>query len=47
MVLFECDGYDDTIVVDIVVAVEIGMCMFFSYFVSKEELLFFESDVCV
>ncbi|GIF50691.1 TetR family transcriptional regulator [Asanoa ferruginea] len=42
--LFERDGYDETTVADIAAAAEIGTRTFFSYFASKEELLFPESD---
>ena len=45
--LFERDGYDETTVADIAAAAEIGTRTFFSYFASKEELLFPESDVRV
>jgi AcrR family transcriptional regulator len=45
--LFERDGYDETTVADIAAAAEIGTRTFFSYFPSKEELLFPESDVRV
>jgi AcrR family transcriptional regulator len=46
-VLFERDGYDETTVADIAAAAEIGTRTFFSYFASKEELLFPESDARV
>jgi AcrR family transcriptional regulator len=42
--LFERDGYDDTTVADIAAAAEIGTRTFFSYFPSKEEVLFPEMD---
>jgi AcrR family transcriptional regulator len=42
--LFERRGYDETTVADIAAAAEIGTRTFFSYFASKEELLFPESD---
>src|SRR5258708_29078759 len=45
--LFERDGYDRTTVADIAAAAEIGTRTFFSYFASKEELLFPESDARV
>ena len=45
--LFDRDGYDETTVADIAAAAEIGTRTFFSYFASKEELLFPESDVRV
>jgi AcrR family transcriptional regulator len=45
--LFERDGYDETTVADIADAAEIGTRTFFSYFASKEELLFPESDARV
>ncbi|UWZ40498.1 TetR/AcrR family transcriptional regulator [Dactylosporangium roseum] len=38
--LFERDGYERTTVADIAAAAEIGTRTFFSYFASKEELLF-------
>src|SRR5277367_5662332 len=43
--LFERNGYDRTTVADIAEAADIGTRTFFSYFASKEELLFPESDV--
>ncbi|MEV0718391.1 TetR/AcrR family transcriptional regulator [Asanoa sp. NPDC050611] len=46
-VLFERDGYDETTIADIAAAAEIGTRTFFSYFASKEELLFPESDARV
>ena len=45
--LFERDGYDETTVADIAAAADIGTRTFFSYFASKEELLFPESDARV
>jgi AcrR family transcriptional regulator len=45
--LFERDGYDETTVADIAAAAEIGTRTFFSYFASKEELLFPEEDARV
>ncbi|WP_354638124.1 TetR/AcrR family transcriptional regulator [Kitasatospora camelliae] len=45
--LFERQGYDGTTVADIAAAAEIGTRTFFSYFASKEELLFPESDARV
>lgn len=42
--LFEARGYGETTVADIAAAAEIGTRTFFSYFASKEELLFPESD---
>ncbi|GJF32135.1 TetR family transcriptional regulator [Kitasatospora sp. NE20-6] len=45
--LFEQQGYDRTTVADIAAAAEIGTRTFFSYFASKEELLFPESDTRV
>ena len=45
--LFERDGYDRTTVADIAAAADIGTRTFFSYFASKEELLFPESDARV
>lgn len=45
--LFERDGYEQTTVAAIAAAAEIGTRTFFSYFASKEELLFPESDVRV
>jgi AcrR family transcriptional regulator len=42
--LFERHGYDGTTVADIAAAADIGTRTFFSYFASKEELLFPESD---
>lgn len=41
---FERVGYDETTVADIAAAADIGTRTFFSYFASKEELLFPESD---
>jgi AcrR family transcriptional regulator len=45
--LFERNGYDETTVADIAAAAEIGARTFFSYFASKEELLFPEADARV
>ncbi|WP_239116407.1 TetR/AcrR family transcriptional regulator [Planotetraspora phitsanulokensis] len=45
--LFERDGYDETTIADIAAAADIGTRTFFSYFASKEELLFPESDARV
>jgi AcrR family transcriptional regulator len=45
--LFERNGYDGTTVADIAEAADIGTRTFFSYFASKEELLFPESDARV
>lgn len=45
--LFERNGYDGTTVADIAAAAEIGTRTFFSYFASKDELLFPESDARV
>jgi len=45
--LFERHGYDQTTVADIAAAAEIGTRTFFSYFATKEELLFPESDARV
>jgi AcrR family transcriptional regulator len=45
--LFERDGYDGTTVADIAAAADIGTRTFFSYFASKEELLFPEGDARV
>jgi AcrR family transcriptional regulator len=42
--LFERNGYEGTTIADIAAAAEIGTRTFFSYFASKEELLFPESD---
>src|SRR3984885_7505762 len=45
--LFERHGYDGTTVADIAAAADIGTRTFFSYFASKEELLFPDSDARV
>ncbi|MEU8378309.1 helix-turn-helix domain-containing protein [Streptosporangium sp. NPDC048865] len=45
--LFERHGYDETTVADIAAAADIGTRTFFSYFASKEELLFPEGDARV
>jgi AcrR family transcriptional regulator len=45
--LFERHGYDGTSVADIAAAADIGTRTFFSYFASKEELLFPDSDARV
>jgi AcrR family transcriptional regulator len=45
--LFERHGYEGTTVADIAAAADIGTRTFFSYFTSKEELLFPESDARV
>lgn len=42
--LFDRNGYEATTVADIAAAADIGTRTFFSYFASKEELLFPESD---
>jgi AcrR family transcriptional regulator len=42
--LFDRHGYDETTVADIAAAADIGTRTFFSYFSSKEELLFPASD---
>jgi AcrR family transcriptional regulator len=42
--LFERNGYDETTIAEIAAAAEIGTRTFFSYFASKEELLFPETD---
>jgi AcrR family transcriptional regulator len=42
--LFERHGYDGTTIADIAAAADIGTRTFFSYFASKEELLFPEGD---
>jgi AcrR family transcriptional regulator len=45
--LFERHGYDGTTVADIAEAADIGTRTFFSYFASKEEVLFPQSDARV
>jgi AcrR family transcriptional regulator len=45
--LFTERGYDETTIADIAAAAEIGARTFFSYFASKEALLFPESDARV
>src|SRR5882757_3877384 len=45
--LFERQGYDETTIADIAAAAEIGTRTFFSYFATKEELLFPQSDARV
>lgn len=45
--LFGCQGYDETTVADIAAHAEIGTRTFFSYFPSKEELLFPDVDARV
>ncbi len=45
--LFESRGYDRTTVADIAAAADIGTRTFFSYFASKEELIFPEADARV
>jgi AcrR family transcriptional regulator len=45
--LFTRRGYEETTVADIAAAADIGTRTFFSYFASKEELLFPEGDVRV
>lgn len=42
--LFERKGYDETTIADIAAAAEIGARTFFSYFASKEDLLFPAGD---
>lgn len=42
--LFERQGYDGTTIADIAAAAEIGTRTFFSYFASKEDLLFPDGD---
>src|SRR5262249_13311208 len=45
--LFERNGYDETTIADIAAAADIGTRTFFSYFATKEELLFPETDIRV
>ncbi|BCY07814.1 TetR/AcrR family transcriptional regulator [Actinoplanes sp. L3-i22] len=45
--LFESRGYDETTIAEVAAAAEIGTRTFFSYFPSKEDLLFPEADVRV
>jgi AcrR family transcriptional regulator len=45
--LFERKGYNQTTIADIAVAADIGTRTFFSYFASKEELLFPDTDARV
>jgi AcrR family transcriptional regulator len=45
--LFERHGYEGTTIADIAAAADIGTRTFFSYFATKEELLFPESDARV
>ena len=45
--LFERDGYDATTIADIAEAADIGTRTFFSYFDSKEQVLFSEGDARV
>jgi AcrR family transcriptional regulator len=45
--LFERNGYERTTIADIAAAAEIGTRTFFSYFASKEDVLFPESDARV
>ncbi|WP_116205008.1 TetR/AcrR family transcriptional regulator [Amycolatopsis circi] len=44
MDLFERNGYDETTIADIAAAAEIGTRTFFSYFASKEELVFPDAE---
>lgn len=44
MDLFERNGYDETTIAEIAAAAEIGTRTFFSYFASKEELLFPDAE---
>ena len=45
--LFERNGYDGTTIADIAAAAEIGTRTFFSYFPTKEDVLFPETDIRV
>jgi AcrR family transcriptional regulator len=45
--LFSTRGYDATTIADLAAAADIGTRTFFSYFASKEDLLFPESDIRV
>jgi len=47
MELFERRGYEATTIADITAAADVGARTFFSYFASKEELLFPEADARV